>query len=280
MKAAKALKICGAVAAAFLVFLGAQVFFELVLLFLCSALYSSIGVVSDTDMLLGFVMRNVTTISFLAGLLTLTVYLVFPLLFKKSPLAVYSVKPVRASSLCLLAVFGIASSTVVGIVWSLLPFPEWAWEIYNETVADVLMSEDIMTYLAVVLMAPIVEELLCRAICIGQLSRLIPKWLALILSSLIFGVMHGNLIQGTYAFICGIMLGLIYLRYRSVTASILFHMGFNAASYLLSLIPEEAVLLSLLAVFLSFVIFVTSPILLWLDTKQPNFQRSNGYENQ
>lgn len=268
MKAIQALKICGSVAAAFLTFLGAQVFFELLLILFCSLLYGTVGILPDTEMLLSFTMRNAMAISFLSGLATLTVYLTLPVLFRSSPLAVYDVKPVKLPSAFLLVLFGIAASTVVGVVWEILPFPEWAWEIYNETVADMLAGEDLMTYLAVVLMAPIVEELLCRAVCIGQFSRLIPKWVALLVSSLIFGVMHGNLIQGTYAFVCGLILGLIYLRYGSVTASILFHMGFNAASYLLSLIPEEDVFLSLLAIVLSFAVFAASSVYVFLDTRK------------
>ena len=270
MKSIQALKICGAVAAAFLVFLGAQVLFELLLIVLYIAFYSAVGIAPSAEAILAFALENAMLLSFVAGFATLSVYLVFPVVLKKSPLDFYNIKPVRLSSALMLLVFGIVASSVIGVVWELLPFPEWAWEIYNETVADMLAGDDLMTYLAVVLMAPLVEELLCRSICIGGLSRLIPKWAALLVSSLIFGVMHGNLIQGSYAFVCGILLGLIYLRYGSVTASILFHMGFNAASYLLALIPEDDLLLSLLAVFLSFALFPAAFIFVWLDTKSKN----------
>lgn len=278
MKAIQALKICGAVAAAFLAFLGAEVVFEFLLIAFYSILYGTIGIIPNAEMLLDLTMKNAMTLSFLSGLATLTLYLAFPVFFRRSPLDVYDVRPVKLPSAFILLLFGITASTVVGVVWEMLPFPDWAWEIYNETVADILMGEDLMTYLAVVLMAPIVEELLCRAILIGDLSRLIPKWVALLISSVIFGVMHGNLIQGTYAFACGLILGLIYLSYGSVTASILFHMGFNAASYLLSLIPEDDASLSFLTVVLSFTVFAAASVFVWLDTK--NKARNSCYENQ
>lgn len=273
MKSIQALKICGAVATAFLVFLGAQVLFELLLIVLYIAFYSAVGIAPSAEAILAFALENAMLLSFIAGFATLSVYLTFPVVLKKSPLDFYNIKPVKLPSALILLVFGITASTVVGIVWEILPFPEWAWEIYNETVADMLAGEDLMTYLAVVLMAPLVEELLCRSICIGGLSRLIPKWAALLVSSLIFGVMHGNLIQGSYAFVCGILLGVIYLRYGSVTASILFHIGFNAASYLLALIPEDDLLLSLLAVFLSFALFPATLVYVWLDTKKQTYSK-------
>lgn len=280
MKPIQALKICGTVAAAFLVFLLAQVFFEFFLIVLYVAFYGAVGILPSAEMILDFALKNTMTLSFVAGVATLSVYLVFPVCFGRSPLSFYDVKPIRLSSAAILLLFGIAASSVVGVVWELLPFPEWAWEIYNETVAEMLVGEDLMTYLAVVLMAPIVEELLCRSICIGGLSRLTPKWVALLISSLVFGVMHGNLIQGSYAFVCGLILGLIYLRYGSVTASILFHMGFNAASYLLSLIPEDDLLLSLLAVLLSFALFPAAFVFVWLDTKNEPIKRNDHYESK
>ena len=55
--------------------------------------------------------------------------------------------------------------------------------------------------IAVVIMAPIVEELLFRGAIQGHLLR---KWKhpagAIVLSSLIFGVVHGNWVQAPFAF--------------------------------------------------------------------------------
>ena len=69
------------------------------------------------------------------------------------------------------------------------------------------------------------------------------KILTLLLSSLLFAVMHGNPYQISYAFVGGVFLGLVFLFYDSVAASIVMHFGFNTATFLFQLfylLPENA----------------------------------------
>ena len=56
--------------------------------------------------------------------------------------------------------------------------------------------------------------------------------LAVILSALIFGIAHGTWIAFVYASVLGVLMALLMLKYRTLAASIAFHMVFNAASYL------------------------------------------------
>ena len=55
-----------------------------------------------------------------------------------------------------------------------------------------------------------------------------------LLVSNLSGIMHMNIIQGTYATLLGLIVGLLYLRYKSIIAVILLHMNFNLTSTLLS----------------------------------------------
>ena len=48
-----------------------------------------------------------------------------------------------------------------------------------------------------------------------------------IIQAALFGIMHGNLVQGTYAFVLGVILGYVYYKYQSLVIPILFHMSFN-----------------------------------------------------
>ena len=60
-------------------------------------------------------------------------------------------------------------------------------------------------------MAPVVEELLFRGAIQGHLLRKWkkPLW-AIVVSSLIFGIVHGNWVQAPFAFVVGLALGWIY----------------------------------------------------------------------
>ena len=67
---------------------------------------------------------------------------------------------------------------------------------------------------------------------------------ALLLSAVIFGAFHGALIWMIYAIIGGAAMTLVYMKYRSLYASILMHMVFNVVGgYLVTLIvtPSAAV---------------------------------------
>lgn len=85
--------------------------------------------------------------------------------------------------------------------------------------------------IAVVIMAPIVEELLFRGAIQGHLLR---KWKhpagAIVLSSLIFGVVHGNWVQAPFAFVTGLALGWMYYRTGSLLPGILMHFVNNSAA--------------------------------------------------
>ena len=56
---------------------------------------------------------------------------------------------------------------------------------------------------------------------------------AAVVSSLMFGIYHGNLVQGIYAFLIGMLLCLVYERTGRLLAAALFHGAGNLAVYLL-----------------------------------------------
>ena len=56
-------------------------------------------------------------------------------------------------------------------------------------------------------------------------------WLANIVQALTFGVMHGNLVQGSYTFFCGLIFGWVMWRTGRLRYNMLLHFGFNTVSF-------------------------------------------------
>ncbi|MDP0880704.1 CPBP family intramembrane glutamic endopeptidase, partial [Klebsiella variicola] len=54
---------------------------------------------------------------------------------------------------------------------------------------------------------------------------------------ILFGVSHGNLVQGTYAFVLGVIFGIVYLYTNNLWITILLHMGINSSSVLFTFMP-------------------------------------------
>lgn len=72
--------------------------------------------------------------------------------------------------------------------------------------------------------APIVEEFLFRYLLFGKSYRYVKKlWPCVILSSLLFGLYHGNPVQGVYGGILGVVLCLLYFYYGTVLICIWMH---------------------------------------------------------
>ena len=93
------------------------------------------------------------------------------------------------------------------------------------------MSDGYITLIAVCLIAPFLEEMLFRGIILrGFLSHYSPRK-SIIVSALIFGVVHLNLYQLPVAFILGCFLGWIYYLSRSLWPAILAHALYNGGVY-------------------------------------------------
>lgn len=90
-----------------------------------------------------------------------------------------------------------------------------------------------VSFLAVTLLtAPLAEELVFRVILYGWIRRYTGFWASALLSSLAFGMYHGNMIQGVYAFIIGMILARGYetSSYRKYIMVVLMHGAANLAA--------------------------------------------------
>lgn len=79
------------------------------------------------------------------------------------------------------------------------------------------------------LIAPVTEELMFRGFVLKNLSRVGQRF-GIIVSSLIFGLMHGNINQFLFAFFFGIFLAHIDMKHNSLIPSIFVHAFSNTIS--------------------------------------------------
>ncbi|MBE7091936.1 MAG: CPBP family intramembrane metalloprotease [Clostridiales bacterium] len=82
----------------------------------------------------------------------------------------------------------------------------------------------------------ICEELFFRGFVMRAFERK-SRVFAVLMSSFIFAVMHGNLQQLSYAFLCGIILGTVVMITDSLLAGCMIHFTFNTLSVIISYPP-------------------------------------------
>ncbi len=100
-----------------------------------------------------------------------------------------------------------------------------------------LSAAPIPSLLQTCLLAPIIEEILMRGFLLYGLSIHYGKPKALLVSAILFALLHFNLEQTLSALLCGITLGLLYLYTNSTFCCILAHMGYNLISFATSILP-------------------------------------------
>lgn len=132
-----------------------------------------------------------------------------------------------------LAVGGACLAGLVGTVLSMLPIPESVWEEYAGQ-SSMIGGTGIVAVVASVIVAPLTEEVFFRGLVYTRLRRAMPPVVAMLISSLVFGLLHGQLIWICYAFVTGMALCVVFERTGSIRASFTVHLAFNiAGGYLL-----------------------------------------------
>ena len=95
----------------------------------------------------------------------------------------------------------------------------------------------IMLFIMAVMPACI-EELVYRGIAYGGYRAEGTKFMAVLLSSAMFGLVHGNVNQAMYAFVLGILLALLFEATGSIFSTMLFHFLYNAQSCCIMFLVE------------------------------------------
>lgn len=85
--------------------------------------------------------------------------------------------------------------------------------------------------LSTVVAAPILEEVLFRGLIFESCRERFGKGGALVISALLFGLIHGVPVQMVNAFVVGLILGYVYLRTRSLVSVMIIHAVNNAIAY-------------------------------------------------
>ena len=83
------------------------------------------------------------------------------------------------------------------------------------------------------LLSPAVEEVLFRGIIYNRMKRVFPIKISVVISSLLFGVFHADLVQGVYGFLMGLLITGIYEMSRNFLYPLILHITANTAVYVI-----------------------------------------------
>lgn len=131
----------------------------------------------------------------------------------------------------IVAIFSICVSVLLNILLLQINLPQYS-ERYQEISVMLYTPPFWQQLLTSGFMIPIVEEVIFRGIGFRLLRRWISFPWAMIISAVLFGAYHGNLVQFVYAGICGMFLAYLCEKYASIMAPIVSHIAMNTVAIL------------------------------------------------
>lgn len=129
---------------------------------------------------------------------------------------------------------------LVTILNKMMMLKEYFYEF--KAVTNIVTNVDtniFVTILSIVIIVPFVEECLFRGIIQNNLLKGFSIKISIIIQALVFGIFHGNAIQGVYTVLLGLLLGYVTHKTKSIWSSVIIHMMNNLVSLYLSNIVYE-----------------------------------------
>ena len=135
----------------------------------------------------------------------------------------------------------IAFDTLDRIIHKFIPPPDYIIDLGEIMKPDSTLGY-IFLFLAVVIVAPIGEEIIFR----GFLQRFLEKYWkditrAVLVTSLFFAIIHFNPFWTIQIYLLGVILGFLSWKTKSVLPSIILHIVNNGSAYILTNIDEKSI---------------------------------------
>ncbi len=150
------------------------------------------------------------------------------------------IRPFRWSGLLLVLILMIfASFSIDGLAILGLSYlaPGYVGNLLSEPILPPEPGFRMLTILLAVVLAPVMEEIVFRGLLLNRMMVKVGVQRAVIFSSLLFGLLHGEAFLGATLF--GIVMCLLYLHSESLWAPTLVHIANNGIAVLISVYHFE-----------------------------------------
>jgi membrane protease YdiL (CAAX protease family) len=118
---------------------------------------------------------------------------------------------------------------IISPIGNLIPMPESI----KKAFMDFGSQTGVLAFILMVIAAPVLEELIFRGIILDGLLKKYSPVKSILISSLLFGLVHLNPWQFVTGLIIGIFSGWVYYRTKSLSLSIIIHASANLSGFIL-----------------------------------------------
>ncbi|WP_184545939.1 CPBP family intramembrane glutamic endopeptidase [Mucilaginibacter sp. FT3.2] len=124
---------------------------------------------------------------------------------------------------------------VVGLerIADIVPMPAAVQKVFEK-----MFTKNPFSLINMIIAAPIMEEILCRAVVLKGLLKNYSPQKAIVISAVFFAILHLNPWQALPAFFGGLFLGWVFYKTRSVIPGMIIHATINASASLVLFLPK------------------------------------------
>ncbi len=151
---------------------------------------------------------------------------------------------------------------------------------FNKAISPMLSSLSwVIIYSSII--GPLCEEFVMRGIVLGGLLKKYSSKLSIVISSVIFGIIHMNPLQFITAFVMGLLLGTVYVKYKSLILCMIIHCVNNIMVAIATYMPdkisylklsENNFFISLIFSFIGVIVMIIMIIFLNKENKKCNYE--------
>lgn len=171
-----------------------------------------------------------------SGLVTILIVFLFFVFKRQNPFKELSFNKTKLSTIVLCLAAGIALNFSCNVLFMFMPE---SWLADYSQASESLDTGSLLSYvIGGVIMAPLAEEIVFRGVVMKRFRKCMSAVFAAVLSAVVFGVCHGDLVWAIYAGSLGIILGLVFSRFDSIIPGICIHLSFNSVSAVMQVIYE------------------------------------------
>ena len=185
--------------------------------------------------------KSYSYVMIIAYMVMFLVYVVWFISRNKDPLRELGVKKFSPAHIPGMAAFGLSIQAVTSITIAIIsmlagPIGEKTHQSYD----NMLGSETtIPVFIFMAVATPIIEEIIFRGLIHGRMRRVLPAPAAVVMSSVCFGLCHGEFYRVVYATLLGVVLAVFCEKYDSILPGIVIHMAFNSMSFVYEFLPNS-----------------------------------------
>jgi membrane protease YdiL (CAAX protease family) len=169
-------------------------------------------------------------------------FAVMAFMLKKNPLKAINARRIEKPALIIPAVIisllfyslGIIATTLIELYMALLHLKTQvpAFTMPTQPIAMVLYI------ITICVCAPLIEEFIFRGLVLQSLRKFGDVF-AIVMSALLFGLMHGNLLQSPFAFVTALAFGYFVIKLNTIWVSVISHCIINSSSVAIELVQKQ-----------------------------------------